>query len=233
MSKRPGTSAPARMTKAERKEAARRERQELLRKAARRKKQTRWGVAIAAVAIAGGIAAGVLLAGGSSKTSNQRLAGILTTPAPWPSNTQDLSERLNVLGLPPYGTAMHIHSLLHIYVHGQQEPLATDIGITRQEFSPLHTHDSSGIIHVESARPHAFTLGEFFDVWGVRLSDSCLGGYCVGGQDKLQAFVNGKPSTQPLKDIPFKDHAVIVLAFGTKDELPKPIPTNFSFSGQG
>src|ERR687887_1245721 len=111
MSKRPGTSAPARMTKAERKEAARRERQELLRKAARRKKQTRWGVAIAAVAIAGGIAAGVLLAGGSSKTSNQRLAGILTTPAPWPNNTQDLSERLGVLGLPPYGTAMHIHSL--------------------------------------------------------------------------------------------------------------------------
>ena len=233
MSKRPGTSTPARMTKAERKEAARRERQELLRKAALRKRRRRWGIAIAAVAIAGGIAAGVLLGGGSSKSSNEPLAGVLTGPAPWPANTADVNERLNVLGLPAPGSAEHIHSLLEVYVHGQKMPLATNIGIPGQVFSPLHTHDSSGIIHVESATRRSFDLGEFIGVWGVRLSDSCLGGYCVGGKDKLQAFVDGKRWTDRLQDIQLKDREVIVLAFGTKDELPKPIPSKFSFSGQG
>jgi hypothetical protein len=233
MSKRPGTSTPARMTKAERKEAARKERLELLRKEARRKKQRRWGIGIAAVAIAGGITAGVLFAGGSSNKSSAQLAGILTSPAPWPANTQDLSERLNVLDLPAAGSAIHIHSLLHVYVHGQEEPLATNIGVSNQELAPLHTHDSSGIIHVESADRRSFDLGEFLDVWGVRLSQSCLGGYCVGGKDKLQAFVDGKRWTGRLGDIPLKDHEVIVLAFGTNGELPEPIPTKFSFSGQG
>jgi hypothetical protein len=223
------------MTKAERKEAARRERQELLRKAARRKKQRRWAIGIGAVAIAGGIAAGVLLAGGSSKTENERLAGVLTTPAPWPANTEQAPQRLRVLGLPAPGSAMHIHSLLDIYVHGQKTPVPANIGIERgglgQVLSPLHTHDATGIVHIESARPQKFDLGQFFDVWGVRLSSSCLGGYCAGGQDRLQAFVDGKPWTQPIKDIPLEDHEVIVVAFGTNAELPKPIPTKFSFKG--
>jgi hypothetical protein len=35
-------------------------------------------------------------------------------------------------------------------------------------FSPLHTHDTSGIIHVESPTVRSFTLGEFVDLWGGR-----------------------------------------------------------------
>jgi hypothetical protein len=31
--------------------------------------------------------------------------------------------------------------------------------------SPLHTHDSSGVIHVESNTDRYFTLGEFLDIW--------------------------------------------------------------------
>jgi hypothetical protein len=43
--------------------------------------------------------------------------------------------------------------------------------------SPLHTHDETGIIHTESASPEPNTLGQFFIVWGVSLSDSCVGEY--------------------------------------------------------
>ena len=42
--------------------------------------------------------------------------------------------------------------------------------------SPLHTHAPSGIVHIESDRLRAFTLGEFFDEWGVRLDARCVGG---------------------------------------------------------
>ena len=31
--------------------------------------------------------------------------------------------------------------------------------------SPLHTHDSSGVIHVESNTVRYYTLGEFLDIW--------------------------------------------------------------------
>src|SRR5205823_14298698 len=31
--------------------------------------------------------------------------------------------------------------------------------------SPLHTHDATGVVHVESPTIETFTLGQFFDVW--------------------------------------------------------------------
>ncbi len=32
--------------------------------------------------------------------------------------------------------------------------------------APLHTHDTSGIIHVESNTVRPYTLGEFLNIWG-------------------------------------------------------------------
>ncbi len=32
--------------------------------------------------------------------------------------------------------------------------------------APLHTHDASGIIHVESSVKRNYTLGEFLNIWG-------------------------------------------------------------------
>jgi len=46
-------------------------------------------------------------------------------------------------------------------------------------FSPLHTHDTSGTIPLESPAVPSFTLGEFFDVWEVRLTPTRIGGYCT------------------------------------------------------
>ena len=91
------------------------------------------------------------------------------------------------------GTVVHYHPLLVINDHGVQKPLpydssqAADIGYINQPgytnpryYCPtglihlLHTHDGSGIIHVElpqtvSAVP---TLGNFFTIWGEPLGPS-------------------------------------------------------------
>lgn len=75
---------------------------------------------------------------------------------------------------------MHIHpSITVVASAGEQIPLPTNIGINpslwkersldqygMQGMSPLHTHDSSGTIHVESNTERDFTLGEFLDIWG-------------------------------------------------------------------
>ena len=40
--------------------------------------------------------------------------------------------------------------------------------------APLHTHDDSGIIHVESAIDRNYTLGEFFKIWGLDLQGKTI-----------------------------------------------------------
>ena len=78
---------------------------------------------------------------------------------------------------------MHTHSQLSIILDERGIVIPANIGIEPtlyrnhtldiygvqqpQQISPLHTHDSDGLIHIESTEIRAFTLGEFLDVWGL------------------------------------------------------------------
>src|SRR5439155_12528799 len=58
----------------------------------------------------------------------------------------------------------HYHSHLDIIQDGVQRSLPANIGITDTCLYWLHTHDSSGIIHIEAPadrKNHTFTLGDF------------------------------------------------------------------------
>lgn len=154
--------------------------------------------------------------------------------APWGANRTNLRARLHVLGLPALpveGRALHIHQHLDLYLNGTHVAVPAGIGIDpgRRFFSPLHTHDRTGILHVESPTRTAYTLGQFFGVWGVRLSARCIGRYCAGGGRTLQAFVDGRRVSGDAAVIPLRRHEEIVLAFGTRPELPKRIPSSYSF----
>ncbi len=82
------------------------------------------------------------------------------------------------------GTVEHYHPLLVINVGGVQKEIPADIGLSPGETNPaypcssgghaIHTHDGSGIIHLElpvvpSPTP---TLGDFFTIWGQPVSSS-------------------------------------------------------------
>jgi hypothetical protein len=93
--------------------------------------------------------------------------GLQTTKPPWAPEYSHLAERLQTLGLPPGGPEkFHIHALLHIYVNGLLVPLPAEIGLDPSLHikSSLHTHDRTGIIHMEAAHPFNYTLGDFFAV---------------------------------------------------------------------
>lgn len=225
-------------TKKERREAARRERERILKQQARRKRLWQLGVAgaigVAAVVV---IALVVVNPGSSSDSSNasSSLPGIQTGPPPWPPELADLRQRLRILGLPAspsMAANLHNHDLLQIFVHGKPVEVPQSIGInpTAGFLTSLHTHDNSGIIHVESPTVEDFTLGQFFDVWGVRLTPTCIGGLCNSGDNQLRAYVDGKPWTGNPRDIPLKQHEDIVLTYGTAQEQPKPIPSGYSKS---
>src|SRR4051812_3384870 len=60
------------------------------------------------------------------------------------------------------GSAFHIHAKLDIFINGQNYTLPASIGITDDCLYWMHTHDESGIIHIESPIQKTFTLGQFF-----------------------------------------------------------------------
>ena len=78
----------------------------------------------------------------------------------------------------------------------------------------------------ESPVVATFTLGQFFDVWGVALTPSCLGGACQNADATLAAFVNGQPYAGNPRDIVLSAHEEICLCVGA---LPATIPSSYAF----
>ena len=211
---------------------ARRRRQE-----AARVRRRRLGIAaVLAVVLVAGVGGLAVSAANHDQpaTSPGPLAGLQTGPAPWGANTADLAERLRAIGIPALspmeGTAVHIHQHLDLYVDGRKVLVPAGIGIDPAVgYAPLHTHDPSGVIHVESPTVRTYTLGEFFAVWGVRLTPSCLGGYCAGGGRQLRLFVDGRADRGDLTTLALAPHQELVVAFGTAAQLPSPIPSTYQF----
>jgi hypothetical protein len=212
---------------------------ERARRAAQRRRDRRRAAAAAALAVVvlvgiGGLAVWVGGRPGRAATGTGALPGLQTGPAPWSADPAGLAERLQAIGLPPLnpveGTAVHIHQHLDLYVDGRQVPVPAGIGIDPAVgFAPLHTHDATGVIHVESPTVRTYTLGQFFAVWGVRFTPSCLGGYCAGGGRRLRVYVDGAPYRGDPTTLPLAAHQELVVAFGTAAQLPSPIPSAYRF----
>jgi hypothetical protein len=191
-------------------------------------------IVIGLAAIAAAVAAVVVLAnnGGSSSADvpdNSKLAGLQTGPAPWNPGLDTLPDRLDAAGvnaLNAEGEVIHIHQHLDIFVNGKPKPVPANIGIYDGQFlTELHTHDASGIMHVESPTKKSFTLGQFFGVWGVRLNGECVGGYCQNTTPWV-VYVNGKQSVGNPAAIVLKPHQEIAFVIGTP---PNHIPTKYQF----
>jgi hypothetical protein len=145
---------------------------------------------------------GIVLAPPGDTAQNQAVDGI----------TCDTNEQL----------LFHIHAHLQMFVNGQERLVAAGVGIgpPLQEFngiviggscfSWLHTHDESGIIHIESPVMRTFTLGNFFDIWGFPLSSTQVG----PAAGSVTAFVGGTLFTGDPRTIPLNAYAVIQLDVG-------------------
>jgi hypothetical protein len=74
----------------------------------------------------------------------------------------------------------HVHAYVGVYLNGELLALPQNIGIVPKDparcFYPIHTHDTSGKIHVEWSDQGDFTLGDLFDIWGQPLSSTDVAG---------------------------------------------------------
>ena len=164
--------------------------------------------------------------------SMDALPGVLKTPPPWRTNDGKLQQRLRAIGLPALteeGQVVHIHQHLDLFVDGKPVEVPGNIGIGQSFISPLHTHDPNGILHVESPTASTFSLGQLFAIWGVRLDRRCIGGLCAGNGKELRAWVDGTAVDADPTRIVLGEKQQIVLAFGTPQQMPDPVPASYAF----
>ena len=175
----------------------------------------------------------IFLGRSESAENAANLPGLQTGEAPWLAEIPNLLARLKAINLPALyeeGNALHIHQHLDIFVNGKPVTVPADIGINyiAKFISPLHTHDAAGIIHVESDEVRDFTLGQFFDVWGVRFTKDCIGGYCAKDSNKLRVFSNGKLVSGDPRNLVLTSHQEIAVVYGPEKSTVT-IPSTYKF----
>jgi hypothetical protein len=176
----------------------------------------------------------VTLTGGSKSDAKvaqgvdfSQLTGLQQGPPPWNNGAAALPDNIAALGLNQLtneGQVLHIHEHLDVWVNGKKVAVPALIGIYANQFiTEVHTHDTRGVIHVESPKKRDFTLGQLFGEWGVKLTSSCIGTYCGG----VHWWVNGKQETGNPADLVLKSHQEIVVVHG---KSPAKIPQKYAFS---
>ena len=122
----------------------------------------------------------------------------------------------------------HIHAHLDIFINGQPYTIPSQIGITDKCFYWLHTHDESGIIHIESPVAKDYTIGQFFDIWNKKFSNTQILENIVNGKNTLNVYVNGNKVNAGVnyRDIKLKAHDEIAVVYGNP---PSTIPSKYNF----
>jgi hypothetical protein len=131
------------------------------------------------------------------------------------------------------GSAEHYHAHLDVFVDGKPVVVPAEIGFSfgasgqPNGISALHTHDTTGIIHIEAPTAGLkYTLGQVLREWGV-LDGKDSTGAPHGGTGGWSVYVNGSKQDGPVTDVVLKAHDEVVLSFGA---APSPLPGTYTFS---
>jgi hypothetical protein len=143
---------------------------------------------------------------------------------PVPKDTGEAVRRAGLSQLPTEKLDVHYHPHVDVIINDHKVTVAANIGISADGFSPLHTHDTSGTIHIESAKADVFRVGQLFAEWGVKLDKNCVATYCTDDKNQLLGFVNGQMVGDPAS-IPFAMNQEVVIWYGPRGINPK-VPTS-------
>ena len=176
-----------------------------------------------------------------------------TAPAPgqlvWdaPSNPLELAVSAGLKPETKETLVFHVHAHLDVFIDGNSALVPAGIGINVADpavkhgqwnggpshggiagcsqpcISPLHTHDTTGILHTEAKENQFNDLGQFFTEWNVRLDPSCVGGYCRPAAP-ITVYVDGDVYTGNPRQIQLEDRREIAIVIGTP---PDSIPSRF------
>ena len=124
----------------------------------------------------------------------------------------------------------HIHAHLDIIINDKNIVIPAQIGIIPDKcFYWLHTHDESGIIHIESPTYRYFTLGQFFDIWNKKFNNNQIFNDVVNANNTLSVYINGNkvPNETNYRNIKLNAHDEIAIVYGKT--TPSTIPSSYIF----
>ena len=186
-------------------------------------------------------------AGGGDKAPEQKQGAKAavpgrTTAAPWdrPENQDALVRAARLVLYPNEHVDVHYHAHLDVLLDGKPVPVPAGLGInvgpngsTPEHGAPgiaaLHTHDTTGVLHIESPRDDRFTLGQLFRLWDVRLGPGQVGSYRTGGGTNVRVFVDGKKVAGNPAGIVLEEHREVAVAISTGAGDPAPVPSSYDF----
>ena len=116
----------------------------------------------------------------------------------------------------------HVHAHLSIFVDGRPVVVPANLGIRPGCIAAVHTHDITGILHLEGPAPRLFTLADVFQVWGQPLGATHLLDRTAADPSEIVAHVNGELYTGSPETIPLASHTVVVLQIGQPLVSPPP-----------
>ncbi|MBX5450946.1 hypothetical protein [Thermogemmatispora sp.] len=117
--------------------------------------------------------------------------------------------------------AVHYHAHLSLYIDGQPVQIPANTGIASDCIYWLHTHDTTGVIHIEAPQNQRFTLGQFFDIWKNEFSQ--LGEGFPSQLDQSvgwTVYVNGQPYHGDFHTLQLQAHELITLAYNSPSVQP-------------
>ena len=117
---------------------------------------------------------------------------------------------------------------------GNDVNVPPNIGIESGCLYWMHTHDNTGVIHIEAPTAqahHTFTLGDFFNVWDQPLSRTQVGTLKLAPDQQLAIYVDGtkQPDGTDPRTIGLHAHTLVVLEITPPAVDP---PPGYTF-GQG
>jgi hypothetical protein len=108
--------------------------------------------------------------------------------------------------------AYHIHAMLQLIVPGGTLTAPANVGINpAQCMYWVHTHDESGLIHIEAPTPIKPTLGDFLDIWTTTFPADARRLRFVRALETGRTEVNGQPLMTPWRDLILADNMTITV----------------------
>ena len=135
-------------------------------------------------------------------------------PPPTPDNAQEvadfcLGDHSNI--------GVHYHPLIEIVINGQEVSIPANIGINHDGCSMrgVHTHDSSGKIHVEMDKKYNVPAESFFLIWGETFNENQILDYVVDDDHEIVVTLNGD-SVDTFEDTVMEDSEVLRIEYKPK-----------------
>lgn len=121
----------------------------------------------------------------------------------------------------------HIHAHLEIYVNGLPISLPQYIGIADPTAAAgptcyywLHTHDTTGVIHIESPTQKIYTLQNFLDIWQSFTTQQISFPTELASSTGWTIYVNGKQVTGNFSSIGLTAHELVTISYNSPGIKP-------------